>query len=165
MRCFYGACISARSLQSSSNRRRWAYALSRSGVYHDDGPGVTFVPVPAPRQAALLRLVHTIAERMGRSLERAGLITHDIENVYLAFDHPSEEAPIHALIGYSITSRIAVGRFQATYRAPPSAIGKDRRAAPPGDDMGTALRARLRNRDRALLALRRQASGDCKHRG
>jgi hypothetical protein len=66
------------------------------------------VPVPAPSPTELQRLVHTIAERIGRSLERAGLITRDIENAYLAFD-PSEEAPIHALIGHSITYRIATG--------------------------------------------------------
>jgi hypothetical protein len=31
-------------------------------------------------------LVQRIAERIGRSLERSGLITRDIENAYLAFD-------------------------------------------------------------------------------
>lgn len=49
-----------------------------------------------------------IAERIGRSLERAGLITRDIENAYLALD-PSEEAPINGLLGASITYRIATG--------------------------------------------------------
>ena len=37
-----------------------------------------------------------IAARIGRSLERTGLITRDIENAYLAFD-PAEEASINAL--------------------------------------------------------------------
>lgn len=49
----------------------------------------------------LQRLERIIAERIGCSLERAGLITRDLENPYLDFD-PSEEAPIHALIGHSI---------------------------------------------------------------
>jgi hypothetical protein len=40
--------------------------------------------------------------------ERAGLVTHDIDNTYLAFD-PGEEPPIHALLGSSITYRIATG--------------------------------------------------------
>jgi hypothetical protein len=53
-------------------------------------------------------LVQQIAERIGRSLERSGLITRDIENAYLAFD-PGEEAPINALLGASITYRIATG--------------------------------------------------------
>jgi hypothetical protein len=52
--------------------------------------------------------VQTIAERIGRSLERAGLITRDMENAYLAFD-PSEEAPINSLLGHSITYRVATG--------------------------------------------------------
>jgi hypothetical protein len=46
--------------------------------------------------------------RIGRSLERSGLITRDVENAYLAFD-PGEEAPINALLGASITYRIATG--------------------------------------------------------
>jgi hypothetical protein len=40
--------------------------------------------------------------------ERAGRVTHDIDNTYLAFD-PGEEPPIHALLGSSITYRIATG--------------------------------------------------------
>ena len=52
--------------------------------------------------------MQTIAERIGRSLERKGLITRDIENAWLTFA-PSEEPPIHALIGHSITYRIATG--------------------------------------------------------
>jgi hypothetical protein len=52
--------------------------------------------------------VQRIAERIGRSLERSGPITRDIENAYLAFD-PAEEAPINGLLGASITYRIATG--------------------------------------------------------
>jgi hypothetical protein len=63
---------------------------------------------PAPSTEELKRLVQRIAVRIGRSLERSGLITRDIENAYLAFD-PSEEAPIHGLLGNSITYRIATG--------------------------------------------------------
>ena len=64
------------------------------------------MPVPAPSAVELERLVRTMAERIGRSLERAGLITRDIENAYLAFD-PSEGPPIHGPLGHSITYRIA----------------------------------------------------------
>lgn len=51
-----------------------------------------------------------MAERIGRSLERSGLITRDLdlENAWLAFD-PSEEAAIHGLLGHSITYRVATG--------------------------------------------------------
>jgi len=80
------------------------------GVYCRDvaQDRLQFVPVPAPSTAELKRLVQRMAERIGRSLERSGLITRDIENAYLAFD-PGEEAPINALLGHSITYRIATG--------------------------------------------------------
>jgi hypothetical protein len=67
-----------------------------------------FVAVPAPSTVELKRLVQRIAQRIGRALERSGLITRDIENAYLAFD-PGDEAPINALLGASITYRIATG--------------------------------------------------------
>jgi len=80
-----------------------------NGAYRRDGDGrLRFVPVPAPSAGELDRLVRRIAERIGRSLERSGLITRDIENAYLAFA-PGEEAPINALLGASITYRIATG--------------------------------------------------------
>lgn len=52
-----------------------------------------FVPVPAPTTEELKGLVQRIAGRIGRSLERSGLITRDIDNAYLAFD-TTEESPI-----------------------------------------------------------------------
>jgi hypothetical protein len=79
------------------------------GVYRREAEGrLQFVSVPAPDAAELKQLVQRIAERIGRSLERSGLITRDIENTFLAFD-PGEESPINALLGHSITYRIATG--------------------------------------------------------
>jgi hypothetical protein len=52
--------------------------------------------------------VQRIATRIGRSLERAGLITRGIEIARLAFD-PAEESPMHGLLGSSINDRIATG--------------------------------------------------------
>ena len=40
--------------------------------------------------------------------QRSGLVERDIDNADLAFD-PAEEAPIHGLLGSSITYRIATG--------------------------------------------------------
>ncbi|MGB5738519.1 MAG: transposase, partial [Woeseia sp.] len=79
------------------------------GVYRREGEGrLVFVPVASPSTEELKGLVQRIAERIGRSLERSGLITRDIDNAYLAFD-PAEEAPNHGLLGSSITYRIATG--------------------------------------------------------
>jgi hypothetical protein len=62
--------------------------LVLDGVYRREGDGrLRFVPVPAPTAAELNRLVQRIAERIGRSLERSGLITRDIENAPL-FEMP-----------------------------------------------------------------------------
>ncbi|MGB5346121.1 MAG: IS91 family transposase, partial [Woeseia sp.] len=57
------------------------------GVYRREGEGrLVFVPVASPSTEELKGLVQRIAERIGRSLERSGLITRDIDNAYLAFD-------------------------------------------------------------------------------
>jgi hypothetical protein len=104
-----GAVTLIQRFGSALNLNVHFHLLVLDGVYRRDGESrLRFVPVPAPRTEELEGLVRRIAERIGRSLERSGLITRDIENAYLAFD-PSEEAPINALLGHSITYRIATG--------------------------------------------------------
>jgi hypothetical protein len=86
------------------------HLLVLDGVYRRAGQGrLVFVPVPAPSAGELQRLVQRIAERIGSSLERSGLITRDIETAYLAFD-PGQEPSIYGLLGASITYRIATGQ-------------------------------------------------------
>jgi hypothetical protein len=104
-----GAVTLIQRFGSALNLNVHFHMLVLDGVYRREGEGgLRFVPVPAPSSAELERLVQRIAERIGRSLERSGLIARDIENAYLAFD-PGEEAPINALLGASITYRIATG--------------------------------------------------------
>jgi ribosomal protein S27E len=104
-----GAVTLIQRFGSALNLNVHFHMLVLDGVYRRDGDGrLRFVPVPGPSAGELNRLVQRIAERIGRSLERSGLITRDIENAYLAFD-PSEEAPINVLLGASITYRIATG--------------------------------------------------------
>lgn len=62
----------------------------------------------APSGAELTRLAHTIAHRVGRFLERQGLLERDMENSYLAPDAVDEDS-MTPLLGHSITYRIAVG--------------------------------------------------------
>lgn len=79
------------------------------GVYLTDGADPPVFPhVPSPGTAELQALVQRIAERIGRMLEKRGLIERDVENAWLS----GEMAPARSLddlIGYSITYRIAVG--------------------------------------------------------
>jgi hypothetical protein len=62
----------------------------------------------APSAKALQVLVERIGERIGRALERAGLLVRDCENSYLSFD-PAASGPLDDLLGHSITYRVAMG--------------------------------------------------------
>ena len=72
-----------------------------------DGAAPVFRHVPRPTGAELQALVQQIAARIGRLLERRGIVERDIENAWLAGD--GEAGPLDDLIGHSITYRIAVG--------------------------------------------------------
>ncbi len=104
-----GAVTLIQRFGSALNVNVHLHMLVLDGIYRRVGEGgLRFVPVPAPSADELKWLAQRIAQRIGRSMERSGLITRDIENAYLAFDL-SEEAPIHGLLGASITHRIATG--------------------------------------------------------
>ena len=78
-------------------------------VYVDHLSGTArFRWVKAPTSQELTQLAHTIAQRVGRFLERQGLLERDAENSYLASDAVDDEA-MNSLQGHSITYRIAVG--------------------------------------------------------
>jgi hypothetical protein len=94
-----GAVTLIQRFGSALNLNVHFHLLVLDGVYRRDGEGrLVFVPVPAPSTVTLQQLVQRITERIGRALERAGLITRDIESGYLAVD-PGEEPPFHALLG------------------------------------------------------------------
>ena len=83
--------------------------LFLEGVYVDGvDESVGFRWVKAPTSVDLTRLAHTIANRVGRFLERHGLLERDAENSFLAGDAVDED-PMDQLLGHSITYRIAVG--------------------------------------------------------
>jgi len=67
-----------------------------------------FRRVKAPTGQELTQLAHSIAHRVGRFLERQGLLERDMENSYLASD-AVEDDTMTPLLGYSITYRIALG--------------------------------------------------------
>src|SRR5210317_1565889 len=70
--------------------------------------------IRSPSKAELTRLAHTIARRVGRYLERQGLIERDAGNIFLSQEavDASDEDPTNQLLGSSITYRIAVGPQQ-----------------------------------------------------
>lgn len=78
------------------------------GVYIDRSGGARFRWVKAPTTQELTQLAHTIAQRVGRFLERQGLLERDAENSYLA-GNAVDEDPMAQLLGHSTTYRIAVG--------------------------------------------------------
>lgn len=61
----------------------------------------------------------------GHLIRTAGLIMSDIESAYLAFD-PGEETPINALLGHSITYRIAIGPREGQRVFTPKAAERDK---------------------------------------
>ena len=51
-------------------------------VYVTTGERLTFRRIPPPTVAALEKLVHVISTRVGRTLERQGLLVRDLENYF-----------------------------------------------------------------------------------
>jgi hypothetical protein len=127
-----GAVTLIQRFGSALNLNVHFHLLVLDGVYRREGEGrLRFVPVPAPSMEELNGLVQRIAERIGRSLERSVLITRDLENAYLAFD-PSEEVPMHGLLGHSITYRIATGPREGQKVFTLQTLPADRRSPPSG---------------------------------
>ena len=84
-------------------------SVPTDGAYRSDGTAPpVFHPVPPPDAADLQALVQRIAERLGRMLEKRGLIERDAESAWLNGE-PAEAGALDDLIGHSITYRIAVG--------------------------------------------------------
>ena len=68
----------------------------------------SFRRIKAPTPEALDRLVQMISHRIGRYLERAGLLVRDVENSHLQLDAVDQSA-MDDLLGHSITYRITFG--------------------------------------------------------
>ena len=58
--------------------------------------------IKAPTSAELKQLAHTIAHRLGRYLERQGLLVRDAEHSQLTLDNADEDS-MDQLRGHSIT--------------------------------------------------------------
>ena len=103
-----GAVTLIQRFGSALNLNIHFHMLFLGGVYVDGANGSTrFRWVRAPSGAELTKLAHRIAHRVGRFLERQGLLERDAENGYLATDAVNED-PMNTLLGHSITYRIRV---------------------------------------------------------
>jgi hypothetical protein len=71
--------------------------------------------IPPPGQAELQTLIERIAERIGRTLERQGLLARVAESSYLELNAEGA-SPMDDLLGHSISYRVAVG--------PPASCGR-----------------------------------------
>jgi hypothetical protein len=76
------------------------------------GPGQqrSRVRAAAPALPELQALAERIGSRLGKHLERRGILVRDVDDSYLALDPDSEEDALPDLQGHSINYRIALGR-------------------------------------------------------
>ncbi len=104
-----GAVTLIQRFGSALNLNVHFHMLFLDGVYVERPDGrLRFRWVKAPTSAELTGLADKIARRVGRYLERQGLIERDAENSWLAGEDVDED-PMSSVMGHSITYRIAVG--------------------------------------------------------
>ena len=105
-----GAVTLIQRFGSALNLNLHFHMLFLDGVYvvGADGTVAWFRWVRAPTTAELAELTHTIAERVGRFLQRQGLLECEGEQRFLAAE-AVEEGTMDPLLAHSITYRIAVG--------------------------------------------------------
>jgi len=107
-----GAVTLIQRFGSALNLNLHFHMLFLDGVYVERSGGcVRFRWVKAPTSAELTQLTDRIARRVGRFLERQGLLERDAQHSYLAGESV-ETDPMDQLLGHSITYRIAVGPQQ-----------------------------------------------------
>ena len=89
------------------------HILFLDGVYvcRDDRPP-RFQRVKAPAKSELEELVQLISQRVGRCLERQGLLEQDAENAWLDLDPAEDTDAMPQILGSSVSYRIAVGPQQ-----------------------------------------------------
>jgi hypothetical protein len=87
--------------------------LFLDGVYvHRDNRPPRFRRVKAPDKGELEELVQLISQRVGRCLERQGLLEQDTESAWLDLDPAEDTDAMPQILGSSISYRIAVGPQQ-----------------------------------------------------
>ena len=85
--------------------------LLLDGVYVAADNRLRFKRVNASGKAEIEALVRTLSKRVGRHLEREGLLVRDLDSSYLALE-PHDDDGLAQVLGFSITYRIALGPRQ-----------------------------------------------------
>ena len=141
-----GAVTLIQRFGSALNLNVHFHMLFLDGVYErvPSGTGLRFQWVREPTSAQLTQLAHTIARRVGRLLEREGLLERDTEQLHLG-EGLDEDDPMPDLVGHSITYRIAVGPHRGrkvfTLQTLPGNGWEDGAADAPGNVAGFSLHA------------------------
>jgi len=105
-----GAVTLIQRFGSALNLNVHFHMLIPDGVYLTDIDPPYSRALPAPSVEELQALVQRIAERLGKHLERRGLLVRDAESSFLALGEESgDENALAELQGHSIPYRIAVG--------------------------------------------------------
>jgi hypothetical protein len=108
-----GAVTLIQRFGSALNLNIHFHVLLLDGVYvHRDNRPPRFQRVQAPVKDELVDLVQLISQRVGRCLERQGLLEQDSESAWLELDPAEETDAMPQLLGSSITYRIAIGPQQ-----------------------------------------------------
>ena len=110
LRVHAGACTGAVTLiqrfGSALNLNPHLHMLFLDGAYALDGEAPRFRRVAAPTQAELQRLLHTIATRTTRAVEKQGLPSRDDDSPALDIE-PADD--VEQLLGAAVHYRIATG--------------------------------------------------------
>ena len=103
-----GAVTLVQRFGSALNLNIHFHMLVLDGAYLVGTEPPVFRRMAPPGEAELQALVERLAERIGRALERRGVLVRDAESSFFELD-PAACAPIDDLLGHSITHRVAVG--------------------------------------------------------
>ena len=102
-----GAVTLVQRFGSSLNLNIHFHMIFLDGVYLPAGDSAVFRSLPPPSRTELQALVEQIAARVGRLLEKRGMVERDTEHAWLT--RAGEARVLDDLIGPSITYRIALG--------------------------------------------------------
>ena len=108
-----GAVTLIQRFGSALNLNIHFHILLLDGVYaYRDNRPPRFQRIKAPDKGELESLTHLISQRVGRCLERQGLLEQDAESAWLELDPAEDTDAMPQILGSSVSYRVAVGTQQ-----------------------------------------------------